>query len=98
VVHLIHVADGAFPSDMATGDAEGVDEERRLSTWPSPGPGAISTSTPPLRYHHGDPAGRTDKPATPAQPVPPPGVDHLLDLQIVRGPDDVVLPPVAAPT
>ena len=29
-VHLIHAADGAFPSDLATGDKESVDEERRL--------------------------------------------------------------------
>lgn len=30
VVHVIHAADGMFPSDMATGDREGIDEERRL--------------------------------------------------------------------
>jgi len=30
VVHIIHAADGMIPSDMATGDSEGVDEERRL--------------------------------------------------------------------
>jgi DNA helicase II / ATP-dependent DNA helicase PcrA len=30
VVHIIHAADGMIPSDMATGDTEGVDEERRL--------------------------------------------------------------------
>lgn len=30
VVHVIHVTDGMIPSDMATGDAEQVDEERRL--------------------------------------------------------------------
>ena len=30
VVHVIHAADGMFPSDMATGDPEGVEEERRL--------------------------------------------------------------------
>jgi len=30
VVHIIHAADGMFPSDMATGDRESVDEERRL--------------------------------------------------------------------
>ncbi len=30
VVHLIHVSDGMIPSDMATGSAEEVDEERRL--------------------------------------------------------------------
>jgi DNA helicase-2/ATP-dependent DNA helicase PcrA len=30
VVHVIHAADGMIPSDMATGDAETIEEERRL--------------------------------------------------------------------
>jgi DNA helicase-2/ATP-dependent DNA helicase PcrA len=30
VVHVIHAADGMFPSDMATGNAEEIEEERRL--------------------------------------------------------------------
>jgi DNA helicase-2/ATP-dependent DNA helicase PcrA len=30
VVHVIHAADGNIPSDMATGDDERIDEERRL--------------------------------------------------------------------
>jgi len=30
VVHVLHAADGMFPSDMAVGDEAGVDEERRL--------------------------------------------------------------------
>ncbi|MCC7294125.1 MAG: ATP-dependent helicase [Phycisphaerales bacterium] len=30
VVHVLHAADGMIPSDMSTGDSEGVDEERRL--------------------------------------------------------------------
>ena len=30
VVHLIHAADGMIPSDMATGDADEIEEERRL--------------------------------------------------------------------
>jgi DNA helicase II / ATP-dependent DNA helicase PcrA len=29
-VHLIHAVDGAFPSDMALGDEDGLDEEQRL--------------------------------------------------------------------
>lgn len=29
-VHLIHAVDGAFPSDMALGDDEGLEEEQRL--------------------------------------------------------------------
>jgi DNA helicase-2/ATP-dependent DNA helicase PcrA len=30
VVHVIHAADGMIPSDMATGDKEAIEEERRL--------------------------------------------------------------------
>jgi DNA helicase-2/ATP-dependent DNA helicase PcrA len=30
IVHLIHAADGIIPSDMATGDEEDIEEERRL--------------------------------------------------------------------
>ena len=30
VVHVIHLADGCFPSDMATGSVEELEEERRL--------------------------------------------------------------------
>ena len=30
VVHVLHAADGCFPSDLATGDAEALAEERRL--------------------------------------------------------------------
>ena len=30
VVHVIHAADGMIPSDMATGDADEIEEERRL--------------------------------------------------------------------
>jgi DNA helicase-2/ATP-dependent DNA helicase PcrA len=30
VVHIIHVTDGHIPSDLATGDAEAIEEERRL--------------------------------------------------------------------
>jgi DNA helicase-2/ATP-dependent DNA helicase PcrA len=29
-VHVIHAADGMIPSDMATGDADEIEEERRL--------------------------------------------------------------------
>jgi len=30
VVHIIHAADGMIPSDMSTGSAEEIEEERRL--------------------------------------------------------------------
>jgi DNA helicase II / ATP-dependent DNA helicase PcrA len=98
VVHLIHAADGAFPSDMATGDAEGVDEERRLFYVALTRARRHLHLYAPLRYHHGDPAGRTDRHSYAQRSrFLPPDVDPLLDLQVVRGPDDVVLPPVTAP-
>lgn len=98
VVHLIHAADGAFPSDMATGDADGVDEERRLFYVALTRAKRHLHLYAPLRYHHGDPSGRTDRHSYAQRSrFLPPSVDHLLDLQIVRGPDDVVLPPVTAP-
>ena len=61
VVHLIHAADGAFPSDMATGTAEGVDEERRLFYVALTRARSHLHIYAPLRYHHGDPGGWTDE-------------------------------------
>jgi DNA helicase-2/ATP-dependent DNA helicase PcrA len=98
VVHLIHAADGAFPSDMATGDADGVDEERRLFYVALTRAKRHLHLYAPLRYHHGDPAGRTDTHSYALRSrFLPPSVDPLLDLQAIRGVDDVPLPPVAAP-
>lgn len=54
-VHLIHAADGAFPSDLATRDAEGVDEERRLFYVALTRARRHLHVYAPLRYHHGDP-------------------------------------------
>ena len=74
VVHVIHAADGAFPSDMATGDADGVDEERRLFYVALTRARRHLHLYAPLRYHHGDPAGRTDRHSYALRyPVPPPG-------------------------
>ena len=61
VVHLIHAADGAFPSDLATGSAEEVDEERRLFYVALTRAQRHLHLYAPLRYHHGDPGGWTDK-------------------------------------
>ena len=98
VVHLIHAADGAFPSDLATGDAEGVDEERRLFYVALTRARRHLHIYAPLRYHHGDPAGRTDRHSYALRSrFLPPEVDPLLDLQVVRGVDDVALPSVQAP-
>jgi len=98
VVHLIHAADGAFPSDMATGDAESVDEERRLFYVALTRARRHLHLYAPLRYHHGDPAGRTDKHSYALRTrFLPPDLDPLLDLRVVRGADDLALPPVDLP-
>jgi DNA helicase-2/ATP-dependent DNA helicase PcrA len=98
VVHLIHAADGAFPSDMATGDAESVDEERRLFYVALTRARRHLHLYAPLRYHHGDPAGRTDKHSYALRTrFLPPALDPLLDLRVVRGADDLALPPVQVP-
>jgi DNA helicase II / ATP-dependent DNA helicase PcrA len=52
VVHVIHAADGAFPSDMATGDVEGVAEERRLFYVAVTRARDVLEISAPLRYHH----------------------------------------------
>ena len=98
VVHLIHAADGAFPSDMATGDADGVDEERRLFYVALTRARRHLHLYAPLRYHHGDPAGRTDRHSYAQRSrFLPPEVDRLLDLRAIRGPDDADLPVVDVP-
>jgi DNA helicase-2/ATP-dependent DNA helicase PcrA len=98
VVHLIHAADGAFPSDLATGSAEEVDEERRLFYVALTRAKHHLHIYAPLRYHHGDPAGWTDKHSY-AQRTRflPPDMDGLLDHRAIRGPDDLELPPSSLP-
>ncbi len=52
VVHLLHVADGNIPSDLATGDAEAVEEERRLLYVAMTRARNHLYAYLPLRYHH----------------------------------------------
>jgi DNA helicase-2/ATP-dependent DNA helicase PcrA len=52
VVHLLHVADGNIPSDLATGDAEAVEEERRLLYVAMTRARNQLYAYLPLRYHH----------------------------------------------
>jgi DNA helicase II / ATP-dependent DNA helicase PcrA len=52
VVHVLHVSDGMFPSDMATGDPEGVEEERRLLYVAVTRARSALEVNVPLRYHH----------------------------------------------
>ena len=67
-VHVLHAADGCIPSDMATGDAAQVEEERRLLYV------ALTRARDrlwcyfPLRYHHAMGRGRLDDRHSYAQP------------------------------
>ncbi len=52
VVHLIHLADGCLPSDMATGRPEEIEEERRLLHVAMTRARDDLWLHVPLRYHH----------------------------------------------
>ncbi|MGI8425342.1 MAG: ATP-dependent helicase [Actinomycetota bacterium] len=60
VVHVIHLTDGHIPSDMATGDAEAIEEERRLLYVAMTRARNYLYTYMPLRYHF-RPYGRDDK-------------------------------------
>jgi DNA helicase-2/ATP-dependent DNA helicase PcrA len=98
VVHLIHAADGAFPSDMATGTAEGVDEERRLFYVALTRARSHLHIYAPLRYHHGDPGGWTDEHSY-AQRTRflPPKLDGLMEMRPVRSRVDYPMPVASMP-
>ena len=59
VVHLLHAADGNFPSDMALTSAAGLEEERRLFYVAVTRPRRALHVYVPQRYHH-RPRGRDD--------------------------------------
>jgi DNA helicase-2/ATP-dependent DNA helicase PcrA len=52
VVHLIHASDGCFPSDMACGAVEDLEEERRLLYVACTRARSALEVSWPLRYHH----------------------------------------------
>jgi DNA helicase II / ATP-dependent DNA helicase PcrA len=97
-VHIIHAADGMFPSDLATGSAEEIEEERRLFYV------AVTRAKErlhiyvPLRMHHGGPFGRSDTHSyTQRTRFLPTSVDGLLDRRPVRTrPDEVNLAGISA--
>ncbi|HEU4527324.1 MAG TPA: ATP-dependent helicase [Actinomycetota bacterium] len=60
VVHVIHVADGMFPSDMATGDVDQIEEERRLFYVALTRARHHLEVSFPLRYHRRS-GGREDR-------------------------------------
>jgi DNA helicase-2/ATP-dependent DNA helicase PcrA len=85
LVHLIHAADGMFPSDLATGSREEIEEERRLFYV------AITRAREhlyiyaPVRYHHSGAFGRGDAHSY-AQRTRflPPAANELLEHRPVR--------------
>jgi len=52
VVHVLHLADGCVPSDMATGDDAAIEEERRLLYVALTRARDALYAYVPLRYHH----------------------------------------------
>ena len=52
IVHVIHAADGNIPSDMATGDPEQIEEERRLLYVAATRARDQLHVHVPLRFHH----------------------------------------------
>lgn len=52
VVHVIHLVDGCIPSDLATGDAEAIEEERRLLYVAMTRARDHLYTYAPLRLHH----------------------------------------------
>ncbi|MEO5680127.1 MAG: ATP-dependent helicase, partial [Acidimicrobiales bacterium] len=52
VVHVLHLADGCIPSDMATGRADEIEEERRLLYVALTRARNALYAYVPLRYHH----------------------------------------------
>ena len=84
-VHLIHAADGAFPSDMATGSTAGIEEERRLFYVALTRAREHLRIYAPLRFHHGGPFGRGDRHSYgPRTRFLPPETTALLDQRAVR--------------
>ena len=60
VVHLLHVTEGSFPSDMGVSTADGLDEERRLFHVALTRARDSLHLYAPLRYHH-HPRARDDR-------------------------------------
>ncbi|HEV7655818.1 MAG TPA: ATP-dependent helicase [Mycobacteriales bacterium] len=60
VVHLLHVTEGSFPSDLGVSTADGLDEERRLFHVALTRARDSLHLYAPLRYHH-HPRARDDR-------------------------------------
>ena len=99
VVHLIHAADGMFPSDMATGDQAGIDEERRLFYVALTRARRHLHVYVPLRYHYGGSGSRGDRHGyAPRTRFLPSSLDHLVEHRAVRSSTEDAAPvPMATP-
>lgn len=84
-VHLIHAADGNFPSDMATGSRREIEEERRLFYVALTRAKEHLHIYTPLRFHLGGPALRGDRHSYSQRTrFLPPSFDGLLKHRPVR--------------
>ena len=82
VVHLPHLVDGAFPSDMALRDRRpGWKRSGASSTWPSPGPVTSSRCTPRCACPTTATAADDRHSLAPGQPVPDDEVLGTLDVE-----------------
>jgi len=101
VVHIIHLADGCFPSDLATGHPEEVEEERRLLHVAMTRARDDLWLHVPLRYHHHrqNSRGRDAHSYAQRSRFLSPTVAALCDEVVahMRAASDTVLPIEAAP-
>ena len=88
-VHLIRASDGSFPSDMASGSRQEIEEERRLFYVALTRAKEHLHIYAPLRFHPGDPARRRDRHSYGQRSrFLPTSADALLDLRPVRSPPE----------
>jgi DNA helicase-2/ATP-dependent DNA helicase PcrA len=87
VVHVIHASDGNIPSDMATGDDDELEEERRLLYVAMTRARHALHVTFPQRYHH---TIRRERSSTAL-------VSRFLDHDEVRATFDLLAPPERVP-
>lgn len=83
-VHVIHAADGMFPSDLATRDAESIDEERRLFYVALTRARQHLHIYAPLRYHHAGKGFSDAHSYAQRTRFLPSSLNHLLDVRAVR--------------
>jgi DNA helicase-2/ATP-dependent DNA helicase PcrA len=97
-VHLIHAADGNFPSDMATGSRRQIEEERRLFYVALTRAMEHLHIYTPLRFHLDRSPQWTDRHSySQGTRFLPPALDALLEHRAVRSrPDDLAASGISA--